>query len=280
MCIRDSNSFKKAEAGGGKAALSFLGDLSPNAGRQGALSFILDGTPKASEGSWGGAAASYKGMGGAAWLLNDSKPEDIKIPIPPPPKGDESFETFWENHLGPMQVFFPINGAQFEEPTDDEKTIMDREQRLSPKQALDAFTAAELPMMMNPLSVFKLEGFADAPDDNDANRELSQQRALTVARYIASIVGDSWHQGEGLRVFDPELPGVGSKDKPARIAIVGHGEVSSKTNDYNQADRRVDLSCTATVPEDVSGKEQRIEKLLPPDFDTKFHLIRKTKNSK
>ncbi len=273
-----SESFVKA--GGGKAALSFLGDLSSNAGRQGALSFILEGTPTASEGSWGGAAASFKGMAGAAWLLTDSDPEDIEIPIPDPPKGDDGFDTFWENHLGPMQVFFPINGAQFEEPTDDEQTIMEREQRLSPKQALDAFAAAELPLMINPLSVFKLEGFADAPDDENANRELSQQRALTVARYVDAVVGPNWRNGEEMRLFDPAVPGIGVKDKPARIAIIGQGEVSSGTNDYNQADRRVDLACTILVPDNSSGEEQPIEELAPGDFETKFPLIRETKGSK
>ena len=97
-----SGSFKDANIGGGKAALSFLGDLSPNAGRQGALSFILEGTPKASEGAWGGAAASFKGMAGVAWRLADSDPKDIKIPVPPPPEEDDDFSSFWKNHLGPV----------------------------------------------------------------------------------------------------------------------------------------------------------------------------------
>ncbi len=155
--------------GGTVAALSFMGDLQADAGRQAVLSFVLDAKAKVKKGGKGGAGGNLKGLWGYVWSLHDTEPDDITIVSRKDEDESSEFSVYWENHLGPMAVFFPINGAHFEVPTDDEREFMEKEQLLSPRQALDAFAAAELPMMVNPLSVFKLEGFADAPDGKDAN---------------------------------------------------------------------------------------------------------------
>ncbi len=258
------------------AALSFMGDLQADAGRQAVLSFVLDAKAKVKKGGKGGAGGNLKGLWGYVWSLHDTEPDDITIVSRKDEDESSEFSVYWENHLGPMAVFFPINGAHFEVPTDDEREFMEKEQLLSPRQALDAFAAAELPMMVNPLSVFKLEGFADAPDDETSNRVLSGSRALSVAHYLRAILGDEWTGGIPLEVATLKKSGA-PVTPAARIAVVGKGEVSNPANDYNQADRRVDVSVHIEPARDKHGKEKAIETMKPDEFDLFVPLTRRPK---
>ncbi len=129
-------------------------------------------------------------------------------------------------------------------------------------------------MMVNPLSVFKLEGFADAPHDETSNLRLSGHRGLTVARYLEAIMGDAWTGGQTLAVYNPDGPAV---TPPERVAIVGKGEVSNLSNDYNQADRRVDLRVRVEPTTDGKGDEHELRDMKAEDFDLALPLTRETK---
>jgi len=260
--------------GGAVAALAFMGDLQSNASRQGVLEFVLDAPPKVDKGGKGGAKANLKGLWGYVWSLHDTDPGDITIVSREDEDEGSEFSVYWEKHLGPMAVFFPINGAHFEVPTDDERDYMVEHQLLSPRQALDAFAAAELPMMVNPLSVFKLEGFADAPDGKDANLELSEHRALTVARYFEAILGDRWTGGVPLELQKKQSD---SERKHSRVAVIGEGEISNSSNSYNQADRRVDAYVRYEPEKNEKGVEKPISDMDSKASDLSVKLTRETK---
>jgi len=261
--------------GGAVASLVFMGDLEANAGRQGVLQFVLDAKPAVKKGEKGGASGNIKGLWGAAWSLHDTEPGDINVFSREDEKKGAEFSVYWEKHLGPMAVFFPINGAHFEVPTADERVYMQEKQLLSPRQALDAFAAAELPLMINPLAVFKLEGFADAPGETDPNLELTGSRALTVAQYLEAILGTAWTGGRPLKLAEVKTKGAAATSAE-RIALVGRGEVANPGGDYNQADRRVDLQVRVEPPKNKADEEQPIRDLEADDADVQFPLTRET----
>ncbi|MEM6296029.1 MAG: hypothetical protein AAGA54_32450 [Myxococcota bacterium] len=263
----------KGAVGGSGAALAFLGDLAPNASRGGVLTFILTKAAKPKKDSKsGGGAASLKGLGGWVWLLDGTKPDDIEV-LGSDEEGPE-FKAYWEKNLGPMQVFFPINGAHFEVPTEAEREQMLEQQRLSPRQALEAFAAAELPLMMHPLAVFKLEGFADAPGGAGPNSVLSTARAATVTNYVEALLGESWTGGRAPSIVNwlknPDPP------EDYKIIGLGKGEVSNSSDDFNQADRRVDLYIRVEPPRTGADEEKRPSDMEPSDAETTARLTRQT----
>jgi hypothetical protein len=259
-----------SSVGGAVAALSFVGDLSANAGRNSVLTFVLDAEAKAAKGAGGG--AGVKALWGGVWMLDGTKPDDLFIVSEEDESVTSDFSVYWEEKLAPMQVFFPINGAQFEVPDDDERELMERHQLLTGPQALSAFAAAELPLMMNPLSVFKIEGFADAPDDPGPNLALSENRALTVGRFFETVFGTAWTGGHPVEIFKQ----TDKEPKGARIVVLGRGEVSNPDGDYNQADRRVDVGIRVEPSHGADGGEKTISGMSDEEFETTLPLIRKT----
>lgn len=208
------------QLGGGKSGLFLYGDGSPGDG----MHLLLDGEL--------GDVSAGAGIGidstlGHVWLMGSEGGGDIEWV----PSVNESveFSKYWSTHIGELAVFFPINGARLPKPTDLEEELMREHGRLSVQQALQAFAACELPLLTNPLSTIKLDGYADRPDSEDRNRDLSGNRAISVANYLEGLLG----------------PAVG-----ARIEVQGLGEPEGgNPKAFDQNFGRVDLLVDLHGPE-------------------------------
>lgn len=226
------------QIGGGKSGLFLYGDGSPGAG----MHLLLDG-------EFGDVSAGI-GVGidstlGQVWLTSSEGGGDIEwLPEATTPV---EFSGYWSKHIGELAVFFPVNGARLPVPTPREEDLMKEYGRLSVHQALQAFAACELPLLTNPLASIRLEGHADRPDDIPRNRELSAQRAVSVANYLEGLLG----------------PDVGS-----RVEVVGLGEPpGGDQKKFDQDWRRVDLRVELQGP--VSSAE---ETAAPPIDAIRFDL--------
>lgn len=71
----------------------------------------------------------------------------------------------------------------------------------------------------------------------------------------------------------------GGEVSAARVgASIGRGEVSNPSNDYNQADRRVELRARAEpATSKETGSEKSLDEMKPEEFDVEVRLNRETK---
>lgn len=212
-----------------KSMISFFGGLD-----EPALSVFFDAKLKAGT---RGAAGSIKTLYGLTWLLDATNPT---MRLEPEENGEEEkqFNGYWESRIPSLAVHFPINGARLSVPTPEELERMHDERRISVKEALNAFAACELPLIANPMARISLEGFADAPDKEERNLELSENRAETVFNYLVAVAGDRLTFGEDLDGLRLEK----------RVLLIGHGEAKAKPK-------------TGEAP--TSGKREGPEKFDP-----------------
>lgn len=214
------------QLGGGKAGLLMYGDGSPGAG----MHLLIDGELADSN---TGAGAGIDSTLGVAWLLSATGGGDIEwIPDEAPPI---DFSDYWAKHIGELAVFFPINGARLPIPTAREEDLMREYGRLSVRQALEAFAACELPVLMHPMATIRLEGHADRPDDEIRNSDLSKNRATSVGFYLEGLLG---------------------RELATRVRIVGLGEPKESDGDeFDQNYRRVDIRVDLRGPSSSGGSE-------------------------
>lgn len=180
-----------------------------------------------------GAGIGLQALLGTAWLLEG---EDTRVAIEPKgTKEEEDFEAYWQDRIPSLAVHFPINGARLPVPTEAESARMEEEGKISVKEALDAFAACELPLIAHPATRIEIDGYADAPGTVLKNKVLSENRAMSIYNYLASILGN--HLMQGGVSFDPAS---------MRTTLVGHGEpprVPGKPviEEFDPKERRVDI---------------------------------------
>ena len=229
----DDQAFR-AGAAASKSMFSFFGTS-----REPSISFFFDGQLASSGLSLG---LNLKAIVGAAWLEDGTT---RRITLDPKSKTEErAFESYWSDEVSALAVHFPINGARLLEPTEDQKTRMKDNGLISVKEALDAFAACELPLLVNPLAQIELDGFADAPGSDEYNLALSKNRAQSVRNYLEGLLATdlTW----GLSAEDLE--------KTGRLTQAGHGEPPKAKGAsrgaaevFDPKERRVDVKVSLAV---------------------------------
>ncbi len=218
------------QLGGGKAGLLLYGDGTPGAG----MHLLLDG--EIGDVSAGG-GAGFDSTLGQVWLMSADGGGDIEwIADAVEPV---EFSTYWAEHIGELAVFFPINGARLPVPTPKEEDLMSEHGMLTVRQALEAFAACELPLLVNPMASIRLEGHADRPDTRKNNSTLSQYRATSVDNYLQSILGT---------------------DLASRTHLIARGEPGEgEESVFDPSYRRVDIIVRVEAPGATSPKAEALE---------------------
>jgi hypothetical protein len=224
----DDQAFKSGAAGS-KSMLTFFGTS-----QEPAISFFFEGELASAGLSLG---LNLKAIVGAAWLEDGTR---SRITLDPKSEVEErEFQSYWAREISSLAVHFPINGARIPVPTEEERLMMEEHGLISVKEALDAFTACELPLLVNPLAQVALDGFADAPGAREYNLQLSKNRAESVRNYLHGLLADGLTWG----MTEDELEATG------RLKTDGHGEPPQGTPGtiedgrevFDPRERRVDL---------------------------------------
>lgn len=142
---------------------------------------------------------------------------------------------------GPMYLL-TAKGAKLIVPTPEEEVKIRQEKRLVTRDALAAFAAYELPLLLNPYAVVEAIGHADMPDTEERNRKLAEHRALSVLHLLASFLSQKFLRGRSLEDLRSE--------RLVRWRGEGESEQQKKgqTKEYDPRFRRVDLSVSLDDP--------------------------------
>jgi hypothetical protein len=192
-----------------------------------------------------GASASVKVVNGWSWLISTS---GHRVRLTPKVLGeDDSFEAFYRDRIASVAVHFPINGARIPVPTEDESAEMYMKGLLSVPEALQAFTACELPLITHSMASMAFHGYADPPAEREYNFLLSLHRAMSGRNYMWSLLGDQFNW----RMSWPDLEDRG------RLVLKAHGEPDTPEGrdpntkeEFDPRLRRVDIDVQLLEAED------------------------------